>query len=188
MSLHPILGRDEPLPTQRGLFGTKLRVPSIVNLHADQQREGGGFKFFSEQDYNPHEWGWPYDYSGDLEYKWAIGHITGKIKGRFDSNLAFLTALKSKKLTLLPEFLTSPSIFLSSGPMMAPEPEVRDPVGYVWPSYIIWPNDPSYLSFLGSPESMELPKHVLRQTRGHLEYRDGPSLSPRPRFHHQWNI
>ena len=40
-------------------------------------------------------------------------------------------------------------------------------IGYVWPSYIIWENDPSYTSFVGSPDRLELPKNVLRETRGH---------------------
>ena len=188
MGLWSILGRDEPLPVTKGLFGTKLTTPSIVNLNADREREGGGFKYFSERDYNPHEWGWPYDYQADLEYKWIIGQIIGKIRGTFDSNLVFLKRLKEKKLVLLPEFLMGTAYMLGGGPIMAPEPEHRDPVGYVWPSYIVWPNDPSYLSFLGSPESMELPKHVLRETRGHPEFCDGPRPYPRYGLSPKWTI
>ena len=76
----------------------------------------------------------------------------------------------------------------TKGPALAPSPEENDSIGYVWPSYIIWENDPSYTSFVGSPDRLELPKHVLRETRGHPRQ---DQISPqyyRPRLSDKWSF
>lgn len=174
----------EPLPSRKGLFDTPLSRPALAHV-TEEAPIGGCFKHGVWEEYNYHQYGWPYEYEGDLEYKMIIGNITRKIKDN-NSNLVFLHELKRNKLVLLPEFLMQPEIIIRSGPKEAPEPDMRQRSAYVWPSYIVWPNDPSYLSFFGSPETMELPKHVLRETRGHPEYRNEPSAHYRPRISTRW--
>ena len=175
----------QPLASQKGLFGTKLSLPALAAVNEEAPQKGFFKHAWFEHEYDFHQWGWPYDYEADLDYKMKIGHISRKIKDS-KSNLIFLHELKQAKMVLLPEFLMQPQIMIRSGPKEAPEPDMRQRSAYVWPSYIVWSNDPSYLSFLGSPETMELPKHVLRETRGHPEYRDEPSAHYRPRISTRW--
>lgn len=184
----PSLFPEKPLPRQGGLFGTKLSLPSLINLSADSKIEGGGFKHGLWDEYAHHEYGWPYDYEADMDYKLIIGMINKNIKGYQNANIEFLTLLKKHKLVLLPRFLFDVRLEIRTGPEQAPEPDPRQRSGYVWPSYIIWPNDPSYLSFLGSPETLELPKDVLRETRGHPEIRNEPSAHYRPGIQRPWRI
>lgn len=176
----------QPLASQKGLFGTKLSLPALAAVNEEAPQKGFFKTDFWDYGYSPAKYGWPYDYEADLDYKMKIGHISRKIKDT-KSNLIFLHELKQAKMVLLPEFLMEyDNIRINGGPKEAPEPDMRQQSAYVWPSYIVWSNDPSYLSFLGSPETMELPKHVLRETRGHPEYRDEPRHSYRPRISTRW--
>ena len=109
--------------------------------------------------------GEPYDYGNDLEYRIKVRNLLDNFHGRRQGNWAFLIKMWNARLTLLPEFITDLSH--RSGPELAPKPEEHDRIGYIWQSYIIWENDPSYTSFVGSPDRLELTKHVLRETRGH---------------------
>ena len=152
-------------PNKTGLFGSSLSLASRILLG---DRPETGFRF--KASYHEDPWrmlneGEPYDYSSDLEYRTKVKNLIDKSHGRRQGNLAFLTKMWNARLTLLPEFIADLSH--RSGPRMAPEPEEHDHIGYIWPSYIIWENDPSYTSFVGSPDRLELPKNVLRQTRGH---------------------
>ena len=178
----------EILPKQKGLFDTKLTIRSRVNLQADNEITGGGFKHALHQEYAYHEFGWPYDYEADMDYKMFIGIIKKHMSSNHRNNLEFLTLLKKYKLVLLPKFLMDQRLIMRTGPEEAPEPDHRNRSGYVWPSFIVWPNDPSYLSFFGSPETLELPKHVLRETRGHPEIRNQQSADYRPGIQRPWRI
>lgn len=148
-----------------GLFGSNLSENSLANMY--EENPDNDFEFIIDT-------GWGYDYGNDLEYINLI-QKSGKIVG----NLAYLDFLKENKLRLIPHFLMKPKInpyfgLASEYPLQAEEPYRNDNVGYIWPSYITWDNDPSYISFLGVPDKLELPKHVLRKTSGHPEYRHGP--------------
>lgn len=176
----------EPLPSRRGLFDMPLSRPALAHM-SEKAPDPGAFKHGIWEEYDFHQWGWPYDYEADLDYKMKIGHISRKINDT-KSNLIFLHELKQAKMVLLPEFLMQPQIMIRSGPVEAPKPDSRDRSAYVWPSYIVWSNDPSYLSFLGSPETMELPKNVLRETRGHPKIRNEPSAHYRPGIQRPWRI
>lgn len=130
--------------------------------------------------------GEPYDYSNDLEYQTKVRNLFDNFYRRRQGNWAFLIKMWNARLTLLPEFIADLSH--GSGPELAPKPEEYDRIGYVWPSFIIWNNDPSYTSFVGSPNRLELPKNVLRETRGH-PHQD--KISPnyyRPRLSGKWGL
>ena len=152
-------------PNKTGLFGSSLSLASRILLgdHPDHS-----FRF--KASYHEDQWrmlneGEPYDYGNDLEYRTKVRNLFGDSHGRWQGNLAFLIKMRNARLMLLPEFISNLPQF--KGPQIAPRPEENDSIGYVWPSYIIWENDPSYTSFVGSPDRLELPKNVLRETRGH---------------------
>ena len=130
--------------------------------------------------------GEPYNYLYDLEYRTKVKNLLDDFRGRHRDNWTFLMKLWKARLTLLPEFIADLSH--GSGPELAPKPEEHDRIGYVWPSYIIWNNDPSYTSFVGSPDGLELPKDVLRTTRGHPLQDQIPPYDYRPRFSSKWEI
>ena len=152
-------------PNETGLFGSSLSLASriLIGDHPDHS-----FRF--KASYHEDPWrmlreGEPYDYGNDLEYRTRVRDLLDYCYMRGQGNWTFLNKLWDTRLTLLPEFITDLSH--RSGPQLAPKPEKNDSIGYVWPSYIIWENDPSYTSFVGSPDRLELPKNVLRKTRGH---------------------
>ena len=174
-------------PNETGLFGSSLSLASRILLgdHPDHS-----FRF--KASYHADPWrmlneGEPYDYANDLEYRTIVGNLYTNSHGRRQGNLAFLIKMRNARLMLLPEFITDLSYF-RKGPALAPIPEENDSIGYVWPSYIIWENDPSYTSFVGSPDRLELPKNVLRQTRGHPRQDRIPPYYYRPRFSSKWEI
>lgn len=185
MGLFP-LKPDLELPSRTGLFGTSLSVASLV-LIGVQERVAFAFKASAE--YSRERYFELYDYSADLEYNWATKPYIKDRQKLQQNNLDFLSYLKRKKLTLLPEFLADSGAVLSpKGPLKALPPSMDQGTAYIWPSYIIWENDPSYISFLGSPDRLELPKHVLRSTGGHPQQSDGQGGSNRPRLPAKWNI
>lgn len=152
-------------PNETGLFGSSLSMASRIMLG---DRPDHSFRF--KASYHEDPWrmlneGEPYDYGNDLEYRTRVRDLLDYCYMRGQGNWAFLNKLWNTRLTLLPEFIADLSY--GSGPELAPKPEKNDSIGYVWPSYIIWENDPSYTSFVGSPDRLELPKNVLRETRGH---------------------
>ena len=174
-------------PNKTGLFGSSLSLASriLIGDHPDHS-----FRF--KASYHEDPWrmlneGEPYDYSSDLEYQtkvrnligntygrrqgnWAkVRNLIGNTYGRRQGNLAFLIKMRSAGLMLLPEFVADIS-YNNNRPNLAPIPKENDSIGYVWPSYLIWENDPSYTSFVGSPDRLELPKNVLRETRGHPQF------------------
>lgn len=179
----------EPLsvdPNETGLFGSSLSLASRILLgdHPDH-----GFRFkasYREDPYRMLSEGEPYDYSNDLEYRTKVRNLLDNFHGRRQGNWAFLIKMWNARLTLLPEFIADLSH--RSGPELAPRPEERDRIGYVWPSYIIWNNDPSYTSFVGSPDRLELPKNVLRETRGHPLQDQIPPYDYRTRLSDKWKI
>lgn len=153
-------------PNETGLFGSSLSMVSRMRLgdHPDH-----GFRFKASYHDDPYRMlneGTPYDYGNDLEYRTRVRNLLDNSPGRRQGNWAFLIKMRNARLMLLPEFVTDLS-YHGKGPKLAPRPEENDRIGYVWPSFIIWENDPSYTSFVGSPDRLELPKNVLRETRGH---------------------
>ena len=152
-------------PNKTGLFGSSLSLASRILLgdHPDHS-----FRFKASYHEDPSRMlneGEPYDYSSDLEYRTKVKKLLDDYRRRRQGNWAFLIKMWNARLTLLPEFIADLSH--GSGPELAPKPEKHDHIGYVWLSYLIWENDPSYTSFVGSPDRLELPKNVLRETRGH---------------------
>ena len=174
----------EPLsvdPNKTGLFGSSLSLNSriLVGDHPDH-----GFRFkasYRDDPYRMLNEGTPYDYDNDLEYRTKVRNLIDNSHGRRQGNLAFLIKLRNAHLMLLPKFVADIS-YRGRGPALAPSPEENDSIGYVWPSYIIWENDPSYTSFVGSPDRLELPKNVLRETRGHPRQEHTPPQYYRPRL------
>ena len=152
-------------PNKTGLFGSSLSLASRILL---RDRPDHSFRF--KASYHEDQWrmlneGEPYDYSSDLEYRTKVRNLLDGFYGRCQGNLALLTKMWNARLTLLPEFISDLSH--RSGSELAPKPKEYDHIGYVWSSYIIWENDSSYTSFVGSPDRLELPKNVLRELRGH---------------------
>lgn len=152
-------------PNKTGLFGSSLSLASRILLG---DRPDHSFRFKASYHEDPSRMlneGEAYDYGNDLEYRTKVRNLLDDFHGRRQGNLAFLTKMRSAGLMLLPEFVAE--LYNTFGPQKAPEPEEHGRIGYVWPSYLIWENDPSYTSFVGSPDRLELPKNVLRETRGH---------------------
>ena len=174
------------LPKRTGLFGSLLSMASLNSI-GDQERASFEFKASYYGRNRMMAEGMPYDYRNDNEYGTKVHWSTSGTNGAH-WNLNFLKRLKENKLTLLPEFLADQEIPWGSGPTMAPFPKDDEAVGYIYPSYIIWINDPSYISFLGFPDRLELPKDVLRKTGGHPVPRLGQSPHLRPRSRNQWVI
>lgn len=173
-------------PNETGLFGSSLSLASRILL-GDHPETGFRFKASYREDpwrmMNKCE---PYDYDNDLEYRTKVRNLLDNFHRRRQGNWAFLIKMWNARLTLLPEFIADLSH--RSGPELAPKPEEHDHIGYVWPSYIIWNNDPSYTSFVGSPDGLELPKDVLRKTRGHPLQDQIPPYNYRPRLSGKWEI
>ena len=173
-------------PNETGLFGSSLSMASRIML-GDHPETGFRFKAsYHEDPWRMLNEGEPYDYDNDLEYRTKVKNLIGNSHGRRQGNWAFLNKLWNTRLTLLPEFIADLSH--RSGPELAPKPEKNDSIGYVWPSYIIWENDPSYTSFVGSPDRLELPKNVLRETRGYPRQDHIPPQYYRPRLSGKWSF
>ena len=172
-------------PNETGLFGSSLSLASRIML-GDHPETGFRFKAsYHEDPWRMINEGEPYDYINDLEYRTIVRDLIENSYGRRQGNWAFLIKMWNARLTLLPEFVAD--LYHGSRPQQAPRPEEHDHIGYVWPSYIIWENDSSYTSFVGSPDRLELPKNVLRETRGHPP---SDELSGSPIFHERyltWN-
>ena len=173
-------------PNETGLFGSSLSLASRILLG---DRPETGFRF--KASYHEDPWrmlneGEPYDYGNDLEYRTKVRNLLDNSHGRRQGNWAFLIKMWNARLTLLPEFIADQHP--RYGPELAPRPEERDRIGYVWPSYIIWNNDPSYTSFVGSPDGLELPKDVLRTTRGHPLQDKIPPYDYRPGLSGKWSF
>lgn len=172
------------LPTRKGLFGTKLSAQSVVLLQ-DERRDTYGWKPERRSLERYQTEGFPYDYMGDPQYVELMGDLRAHVQ-EYKHNLRVLRFLSRNGLTLLPEFMFDDG---HGAPKRAPEPERRSETSYIYPSYIVWINDPTFLSFFGSPDGpMELPKHVLRETGGHPEFRDGPRFTRGPRFSSEWHF
>lgn len=172
-------------PNKTGLFGSSLSLASRIML-GDHPETGFRFKAsYRDDPWRMMNEGEPYDYGNDLEYRTKVRNLLGNSHGSRQGNWAFLIKMWNARLTLLPEFIADFSH--GHGPEQAPKPEEHDRIGYVWPSYIIWENDPSYTSFVGSLDRLELPKDVLRETRGHPRQ---DKISPnhyRPRLLGKWS-
>lgn len=153
-------------PNETGLFGSSLSLDSRIML-GDRPETGFRFKAsYLEDPWRMLNEGEPYDYTSDLEYRTKVINLFDDFHKRHQDNKTFLTKMRNSRLMLLPNFIMDHS-YHKKGPALAPNPKKNDSIGYVWPSYIIWENDPSYTSFVGSPDRLELPKNVLRETRGH---------------------
>ena len=173
-------------PNETGLFGSSLSMASRIML-GDHPETGFRFKAsYHEDPWRMLNEGEPYNYLYDLEYRTRVKNLIGNSHGRRQGNWAFLIKMWNANLTLLPEFMADLSH--GSGPELAPKPEEYDHIGYVWPSYIIWENDPSYTSFVGSPDRLELPKNVLRKTRGHPRQDKIQTKYYRPRLSDKWGF
>lgn len=167
-------------PNETGLFGSSLSLASRILL-GDHPETGFRFKAsYREDPWRMLNEGEPYNYLYDLEYRTQVSSLFDYSYGRSQGNWAFLCKMWNARLTLLPEFIADLSD--RNGPSLAPKPEDNDSIGYVWPSYIIWNNDPSYTSFVGSPDGLELPKDVLRETQGHPRQDKIPPIHYRPRL------
>lgn len=175
------------LPSRTGLFGTLLSAASLSSI-GDQERASFEFKVSFRSGGYLQEHGMPYDYRNDGDYlnkfHWAIGS-----KSRTQlPNLEFLHRLKTNGLALVPEFLLDLDAVNFGGPMQAPPPNQNDSTAYIYPAYVLWQNDPSYTSFFGSPDRLELPKHVLRSTGGHPEPGSPTGRISRSRLPARWSI
>lgn len=173
-------------PNKTGLFGSSLSLASRILLgdHPDHS-----FRFkasYHEDPYRMINEGTFYDYSNDLEYRTTVKNLIDNSHGRRKGNLAFLIKMRNAHLMLLPKFVADIS-YNNNRPNLAPIPEENDSIGYVWPSFIIWENDQSYTSFVGSPDRLELPKNVLRETRGHPRQDQIPPYDYRPRLLGKWS-
>ena len=174
-------------PNKTGLFGSSLSLASRILLG---DRPDHSFRFKAPYHEDPSRMlneGEPYDYSSDLEYRTKVKNLIANSHGRRQGNLAFLIKMRNAHLMLLPQFVADIA-YNNNRPNLAPIPEENDSIGYVWPSFIIWENDPSYTSFFGSPDRLELPKNVLRETRGHPRQ---DKISPnhyRPRLSGKWGF
>lgn len=169
--MEPWLYQIEPMKrTGRGLFGKVMSHQAILAIERLQgRREPLMLRYYDDAGIH---YDWPYDYSNDPEYEGVYREVAGKIRQRGEGNLDFLRQLERHKLALLPEFLADPHMLrMAPGPKKAPEPEWSSGTAYIWPSYIVWNNDPSYWVFRGVPDVVELPKDVLRETTGHPEFR-----------------
>ena len=163
------------LPKRTGLFGSLL---SLASLNSIGDQETASFEFKASFGSRDRMGDWPYDYRSDPDYSNKVHWVTsGSSKHQW--NLEFLNRLKQNKLTLLPEFLMDSTLSWRAGPIQAPHPKEDEATAFIYPSYIIWNNDPSYTSFFGFPDRLELPKDVLRKTGGHPRSR--PDQSPRLR-------
>ena len=174
-------------PNKTGLFGSSLSLASRILLG---DRPDHSFRF--KASYHEDPWrmlneGEPYDYSSDLEYRTKVKNLIANSHGRRKGNLVFLIKMRNAHLMLLPKFVADIS-YNNNRPNLAPISEENDSIGYVWPSFIIWENDPSYTSFFGSPDRLELPKNVLRETRGHPRQDHIPPNHYRPRLLDKWSI
>ena len=174
-------------PNETGLFGSSLSLASRILL-GDHPETGFRFKAsYRDDPYRMLNEGAPYDYGNDLEYRTKVKNLIDNSHGRRQGNLAFLIKMRNARLMLLPKFVTDLS-YHTKGPALAPSPEENDSIGYIWPSYIIWENDPSYISFVGSPDGLELPKDVLRKTRGYPRQDQIPPYDYRPRLSDKWSF
>ena len=172
-------------PNETGLFGSSLSMASRIML-GDHPETGFRFKAsYHEDPYRMLNEGEPYDYSNDLEYRTKVRNLLDDFYIRRQGNMAFLIKIRNAHLMLLPEFVAD-LYYNNKWPDLAPRPEENNSIGYVWPSYIIWENDPSYTSFVGSPDRLELPKNVLRETRGHPRQDRIPPLHHRSRLADRW--
>ena len=172
------------LPKRTGLFGSLL---SLASLNSIGDQEKAVFEFKASFQSNERRGEWPYDYRSDPDYSNKV-HWATSASTRSKWNLEFLNRLKQNKLTLLPEFLMDSTLSWGAGPIIAPHPKDDEATAFIYPSYIIWNNDPSYISFFGFPDRLELPKDVLRKTGGHPQshLRQSPSYRLGPR--HGWTI
>ena len=160
---------------QIGLFGTELSDNAVACIQMDTQDHNFMFKksYFEDRTRISEE-GLPYNYRGDSDYFAAIRYLNERsLKGQ--GNLGYLKDIKDRDLVLLPECISP--FTGNNGPIMAARPNENETVSYIWPSYLIWANDPSYLLFSGSPEGLEIPRHVLRKTRGHPQFRNEPGYT-----------
>ena len=174
-------------PNETGLFGSSLSMASRIML-GDHPETGFRFKAsYHEDPYRMLNEGEPYDYSNDLEYRTKVRNLLDDFYIRRQGNMAFLIKIRNAHLMLLPEFVAD-LYYNNKWPDLAPRPEENNSIGYVWPSYIIWENDPSYTSFVGSPDRLELPKNVLRKTRGHPRQDHIPPYDYRPRLSDKWSF
>ena len=175
------------LPSRTGLFGTSLTAASL-SLIGDQEKAGFEFKVSFRSGRYLQEHGMPYDYRNDDDYLnkfyWAID---SKSKTQLP-NLEFLHRLKTNGLVLVPEFLLDLDALNFGGPLQAPSPRHNDGTAYIYPAYVLWQNDPSYTSFLGSPDRLELPKDVLQKTGGHPEPGSPTGRISRSRLPARWSI
>ena len=173
-------------PNETGLFGSSLSLASRILL-GDHPETGFRFKAsYRDAPWRMMNEGEPYDYGQDLEYRTKVRNLYNNSHGRRQGNLAFLIKMRNARLMLLPEFVAD--LYHQFRPELAPHPEENDWIGYVWPSYIIWQNDPSYTAFVSFPDRLELPKNVLRETRGHPRQ---DKISPnyyRPRLSDKWSF
>lgn len=156
---------------RNGLFGKKLSLDALIML-TDKQPTFDFKPTYSDyrkyRDWFQHDFNL-YDYRNDKDYYAAIRYVDSATKGkRGDHNISYLAELDRVGLTLLPIMFT---INVDIPMVAAHRPEDNEGINYMYPSYIIWKNDPSYISFLGSPEGLEVLKDVLRQTTGHPEQR-----------------
>ena len=174
-------------PNKTGLFGSSLSLASRILLG---DRPDHSFRFKASYHEDPSRMlneGEPYDYSSDLEYRTKVKNLIDDSHGRRQGNWVFLIKMRNARLMLLPEFVADLS-YNDKWPDLAPRPEENGSIGYVWPSYLIWENDPSYTSFVGSPDRLELPKNVLRETRGHPRQDHIPPSQYRPRLSDKWSF
>lgn len=174
-------------PNKTGLFGNSLSLNSRI-LAGDRPDHGFRFKAsYRDDPYRMLNEGTPYDYSNDLEYRTKVRDLLDDFHMRRQGNWVFLIKMRNAGLMLLPEFVADLS-YNDKWPDLAPRPEENGSIGYVWPSFIIWENDPSYTSFVGSPDRLELPKNVLRETRGHPHQDRITPNHYRPRLSDKWSI
>lgn len=115
------------------------------------------------------KWDYPdkvHDYAHDNNYWFVLQGVKREIIYE-QSNIRYLQYLNNYNLRLLPWFMYDESLgkLFNRGPSIADKPGLGDRENYIYPSYIIWKDDNSYI--LNSEyEIVELPLETLRQTEG----------------------
>ena len=157
--LFPLLHTSGP-SIKNGLFKQPLSWNALQYLNEDRD----DFDFLPDN-YKQSYGHFPYDYRSDTDYINKINWCMGEHSLKRTSNKEFLDRLKNNGLVLVPEFLMI--FFTGSPPARSFKPNENEPFSFIYPSYIIWANDSSHLSFVGIPDKLELPKHVLIDTTVH---------------------
>lgn len=115
-----------------------------------------------------------YDYQKDNIYHSTLMHIFNKYS---NSNQQVIAELELRDLILIPEFmydsLSIKYIMRISNtnpfPKMMIKPLENDSFKFIYPSFVCWKDDDSYIIPFYPTEEMEIPKNALKSTYGYYK-------------------